>query len=444
MINNRRVFTGAGLTILLVISLWASAHTPSAAANEVLTWNETAFKAVAANGQNGVQITRTLAMVQGAVHDALNAITRRYAAYYFEGPGEASASPDAAVAAAAHTVLVGVIPSFGTPAQKIAALALVEDAYMASLSRGGDGAARTQGVAVGRAAGAAMLALRQDDGATKDAPYTPGTGPGKWRPHPNPDPPNPPITTQELARGYTSSILPGWGNVTPFTLLSASQFWLPGPPALTSEAYARDYNEVKRVGGQQSEARTAEQTEIARFWFEGPPAWGRIARVVAAERGFDAWDSARLLGLMSLAMADGYIAGFKIRYVYDLWRPVTAIREGDADGNDATAGDPRWNSLQNTPSVSDYPSTMSLIGGAAVPTLAGVLGTDQVSFSVMSGPPFADIKRSFTSFSQAARESADSRIYAGIHFRTACEDGLVLGRKIGERAVALYLQPVKK
>jgi PAP2 superfamily len=142
---------------------------------------------------------------------------------------------------------------------------------------------------------------------------------------------------------------------------------------------------------------------------------------------------------MSLAMADGYIAGFKIRYVYDFWRPVTAIREGDTDGNDATVGEPSWNSLQNTPSVSDYPSTMSLISGAAAATLAGALGTDQVAFSVTSGPPFADITRSFTSFSQAARESADSRVYAGIHFRTACEDGLVLGRKIGQRTVALYL-----
>ena len=431
------------LTGLLVVGLLVTAHTPSATANEVLTWNETALKAIAAGGQTSVQISRTLAMVQGAVHDALNANTRRYAAYYFEGPGDAGASPDAAVAAAAHTVLVGVIPSFGTPAQKVAALALAEDAYMASLSHGGDGVAKTRGVAVGRAAGAAMLALRQDDGATKDAPYTPGTGPGKWRPHPNPDPPNPPIANKELAPVYAPANLPGWGNVTPFTLLSAAQFWLPGPPALASEAYARDYNELKRLGGQKSEARTAEQTEIARFWFEGPPAWSRIARVVAQGRGLDAWDSARLMALMNLAMADSYIAGFKIRYVYDSWRPVTAIREGDTDGNDATAGDPSWNSLQNTPNVSDYPSTQSTFSGAAAAALAGVLGTDQVSFSVTSGPPFTDITRSFTSVSQAARESADSRIYAGIHFRSACEDGLVLGRKIGERAVALYLQPAK-
>jgi hypothetical protein len=444
MINRRWIPGSTVLTAILIGCLMLAAHIPPVAANEVLTWNETAVKAAVANGQNTVQITRTLAMVQGAVHDALNAINRRYAAYYFEGPGEAGASPEAAVAAAAHTVLVGVMPSFGTAAQKVAALALVEDAYMASLSRMPEGAARIKGVAAGRAAGAAMLALRKDDGATRDAPYTPGTGPGKWRPHPNPDPPNPPIANKDLAPGYAPSILPGWGDVTPFTLLSAAQFWLPGPPPLTSEAYARDYNEVKRLGGQVSEARTAEQTEIARFWFEGPPAWYRIARTVATVRGLDVWDSARLLAQMSLAMADGFITGFKIRYVYDLWRPVTAIREGDTDGNDATAGDPTWNSLQNTPAVSDYPSTQSIFSGAAAAALEGVLGTDQVAFKVTSGPPFADITRSFTGFSQAARESADSRVYAGIHFRTACEDGLLLGRKIGARAVALYLQPVKK
>jgi hypothetical protein len=443
MLNSHRILGSAVLSGLLIVSLMTTAFIAPAVANEVLTWNETALKVSKADGQNNMQVTRTLAMVQGAVHDALNAINRRYAAYYFEGPGETGASPDAAVAAAAHTVLVGVVSSFGTPAQKMAALAMAEDAYMASLSRVSNDAAKTQGVAVGRAAGAAMLALRKDDGATKDTPYTPGTGLGKWRPHPNPDPPNPPIADAERARGYAPSSVPGWGNVTPFTLLSASQFWLPGPPALTSETYAKDYNEVKSLGGQVSTARTPEQTEIARFWFQGPSSMYQIARTVAAQRNLDAWDSARLLGLTSMVMADDYIAGFKIRYVYDFWRPVTAIREGDTDGNDATAGDPSWNSLQNTPAVSDYPSTQSTFSGAVAEVLAGVLGTDQVSFSLTSGPPFPDIKRSFTSFSQVAQESADSRVYADIHFRTACKDGLTLGRKIGQRALALYLQPAR-
>jgi hypothetical protein len=165
---------------------------------------------------------------------------------------------------------------------------------------------------------------------------------------------------------------------------------------------------------------------------------------VVTSRNLDARDSARVLALMNLAMADGYIAGFKIRYVYDLWRPITAIREGDNDGNDATVGDPTWDSHQNTPPVSDYPSTQSIFSGAASVVLASVLGGDQANFSVTSGKPFDGITRSYTGFSQAARESADSRVYAGIHFRSACEDGLVLGRKVGQRAVALYLQPVRK
>jgi hypothetical protein len=431
------------LTALVIGPIPTVFSTP-AAANEVLQWNETALKVIAAGGQNPVVTTRTLAMVQAAVHDALNAINRRYDAYFFESPADPGASPDAAVAAATHTVLVGVVPSFGTPVQKVAALTLLEKAYTASLARIPDGPARTRGVAVGRAAGAAMLVMRKDDGATRDAPYIPGTGPGKWRPHPNPVPPNPPIANPDLVPGYGPSTLPGWGNVAPFTLLSASQFWLPGPPALTSEAYARDYNEIKSLGGKVSTARTADQTEIARFWFEGPPAWNRIARAVAGTRALDPWDSARLLAVMDLAMADSYIAGFKIRYVYDFWRPITAIREGDTDGNDATTGDPTWDSHQNTPAVSDYPSTQSTFSGAAAAALAGAIGTDQVSFSATSGAPFGGITRSFTSFSQAARESADSRIYAGIHFRTACEDGLVLGRKIGQRTVRLYLQPVQK
>ncbi len=443
MTKGRRVLSSVVLIASLAIGAMATALAPPAGANEVAQWNETALKGIQANGQSAVVSSRTLAMVQAAVHDALNAINRRYDAYYFEGPADPAASTDAAVAAAAHTVLVGVIPTFGTPVQKVAALALAEQEYAAALARVTDGPARNRGVAVGRAAGAAMLALRKDDGANRDAPYTPGTGPGRWRPHPNPVPPNPPIANPDLARGYAPSVSPGWGNVTPFTLLSASQFWLPGPPALTSEIYARDFNEIKNVGGNVSSVRTADQTEVARFWFEGPGAWNRIARVVAANRKLDATDTARVLALMNMAMADGYIAGFKIRYVYDFWRPITAIREGDADGNDATVGDPAWDSHQNTPAVSDYPSTQSTFSAAAVAVLAGILG-DQVSFSVTSGAPFAGITRSFTSFSQAARESADSRVYAGIHFRSACEDGLSLGRKIGQRAVSLYLQPVKK
>ena len=427
------VFLGFYLSTLFVVS--------PVLGNEVLQWNETTLKAIAANGQNNVVATRTLAMVHVAIHDAVNAIGRRYDAYYFEGRGDAAISIEAAAAAAAHTVLVDVAGNYGTPAQKAETFAILDDAYTTSLARVTDELGRNKGIAIGRAAGAAILSLRADDGAFHDAPYTPSMTPGKWRPHPNPVPANPPIADPNLARGYLPSMLPGWGNVTPFTMHSASQFWLPGPPALTSEAYARDYNESKRVGGKVSTVRTDDQGQIARFWFEGPGTWNTIARTVATMRKLDALDSARTLALMNLAMADAFIAGFKIRYVYDSWRPVTAIREGNNDGNNATVGDPTWDSLQNTPPVSEYPSTQSAFSAAAAVALARVLGGDQIQFRVTSGKPFDGITRSFTSFSQAARESADSRVYAGIHFRSACEDGLVLGRKIGERVAAYYLRP---
>jgi hypothetical protein len=175
MSHTRRVIASAVLPSLLLVCLTAAAHAQAPPANAVLTWNETAVKASTAGGQNTIQLSRAIAMVQGAVHDALNAITRRYVAYYFEEPGAPGAAPEAAVAAAAHTVLVGMVPSFGTPAQKVAASALLEDAYTTALSRVAAGPAKEHGVAVGRAAGAAMLALRKDDGATRDAPYTPGT-----------------------------------------------------------------------------------------------------------------------------------------------------------------------------------------------------------------------------------------------------------------------------
>src|SRR5262245_2366074 len=206
------------LALIVLGCLAVAGFAAPTAANEVVKWNEIALKVIADGGQNPVVMTRTLAMVHAAVHDALNSINRRYDAYYFEGPGSPGASPDAAIATAAHTVLIGIAPVYGSQAQKVAALSTAEQEYAAALARVPDAAARTQGVAVGRAAGAAMLALRKDDGATRDAPYTAGTGPGKWRPHPNTNPANPPIKDPVMAAGYTPSVLPGWGNVTPFTL----------------------------------------------------------------------------------------------------------------------------------------------------------------------------------------------------------------------------------
>jgi hypothetical protein len=228
-------------------------------------------------------------------------------------------------------------------------------------------------------------------------------------------------------------------------MAAAWQFRLPGPPALASPEYARDYEEVKQVGGKNSTTRTADQLEIARYWYESSPeGWSRIARVVAAQRGLDPWANARLLALVNAVIADGYIAGADTRYLYNFWRPVTAIRAGDTDGNDNTAADVAWESFFNTPPLPDYPSTHSVAGGAAAAVLARFFGSDKVDFTMTSGRPFPGITRSFSSFSQAAQENADSRVYAGIHFRSACQDGIKLGERIGRRAFARDLLPYKE
>jgi len=313
---------------------------PPTFANEALKWNELTVKAVTMGGQNPVQLTRTVAMVQAAVHDALNAIKPRYSAYYFEAPAAPGASAEAAIATASHTVLAGVIPSFGNPQQRSEALAALADGYRASLAAIQDGGDKDRGIALGKAAGEAIVALRAEDGATRPAPYTPASGPGRWRPHPNPDPPNPPIKDAKAAPGFAASILPGSGNVTPFTLLSSSQYWLPGPPALTSDAYVRDFEEVKAVGGQASKVRTPEQAEIARFWFEGPGTWYRVARAAAQERKLDATESARALAAVSLAMADSYIAGFKIGSVRPQCCGTLLTGDSEQQGCHESAGFP--------------------------------------------------------------------------------------------------------
>lgn len=441
MRHSSQSLTKVVVSVLGLLALVGFGTPREAAADEVFDWNVTGFDATVAGAQNNVVISRTMAMMHLAVHDALNAIDRRYEPYLYEGKAEPSADARAAIAAAARDVLVGVIPGWGNPEQRAKALTLVDSAHTAALAKVPDGPPKNKGLAIGKSVAAAILAARKADGSTAPSQYTPETAPGKWRPHPNPVPPNPPIADAALAVGNWPAMLPQWGQITPFTMVAPWQSRLPGPPALASADYARDYDEVKRLGGKNSSARTAEQSEIARYWYEGSAqGWSRIARLVAAQRRLDRWENARLLALVNAAIADSFIAGFDTRYVYNLWRPVTAIRAADTDGNDATAADPSWEAFLNTPPIPEYPSTHSIAGGGASAVLARFFGGDQIAFSMASGPPFAGITRSFKSFSQAAQENADSRVYAGIHFRSACRDGIKLGEQIGRRAIAQYLQ----
>jgi hypothetical protein len=423
-----------------VLGNWSSAQ-----ADEVLDWNIAGLEIAMAGGQNAIHHSRTLAMMHLAVHDALNAIDRRYEPYLHEGRAEPDAAVAAAIAAAARDVLAGVIPSWGNAEQRAKALTTLETTYAAALAKVADGPGKRHGITVGQAAALAMLTARKNDQATSTVAYTPGNAPGQWRPTPNPVPANPPIANPAAAVGNQPAGLPQWANVTPFMMAAPWQFRLPGPPKLAGEQYARDYSEVRRLGGRTSTDRTAVQIEIAKFWYESSPVgWSRVARAVATQRGLDRWENARLLSLVNAVIADGYIAGADTRYLHNFWRPVTAIRAGDTDGNNATAPDPAWDSFMNTPPLPDYPSTHSVAGGAASAVLARFFGTDQMSFSMASGLPFAGITRSFASFSAASQENADSRIYAGIHFRTACQDGIKQGEQIGRRAFAQYLQAYRK
>jgi hypothetical protein len=453
----QRTFIGVALAALAASALIAGAAPAGSTEAEdqpfgprgdpVVAWNANAGEAAVAAcflGGYAPQEARMYAMVQVAVHDALNGIDRRSRPYAVDLQTAPEASPEAAVAAAAREVLVPVLGSlaFFLPADCVnAGIASVEADYATALAAIPDGPAKTQGLALGQAAADAVLTLRAADGfdtPTVDPNYQEGTAPGEYRYTP----------------GTPFAFAPGLGDdLTPFVLKDSSQF-RPGPPyQLGSQKYAADVNEVQRLGGDDvttSSARTDEQTEIALFWLESSPlAWNRIARTVSTAQGLDAWHNARLFGLLNLALTDGYIGTWDTKYHYRFWRPVTAIRLADIDGNPATTADPTWTPLVETPPIPDYDSGHAVEGGAAAQVLARFFGTDTISFSNCShtlpaGQTCADptpTLRHFTRFSQAADENGESRIYIGFHFRDAVEIGTRHGEKIADRTVNLYLRP---
>jgi hypothetical protein len=416
-----------------------------AQADAVTAWNARAARAalaacLAPTG-NGLAEARMYAMVHVAMHDALNAIDRRSRPYAYDAEVHSPASTRAAVAAAARDVLVSVIGELQeSPDCKAAGIASVEADYAAALAAIPAGAVKRRGVRVGQAAAAAIVALRASDGSNQplqDFAYPQGTKPGEWR------------FTPDVPFAFA----PLWGTVDPFVLADSSQF-RPGPPdKVTSRRYAADFNEIKALGGDDittPSARTADQTELGLFWIESSPlAWNRIARNVSARKGLDLWENARLFGLLNLALADGYIGSWEAKYHYNYWRPVTAIRTADMDGNRDTVGDPLWTPLQLTYPIPDYPSGHATQGGAAAEVLKRFFGTDRVrfsncSFTLAAGQNCNDahpVIRSYTSFSEAADENALSRIVIGIHFRRAVEVGTEHGRHIARRAVTHFLRP---
>lgn len=390
-------------------------------ADTVTDWNSVALQAIRTDKTSPPKASRALAILHASIYDSVNGIRRTHAPYLVSGHVPASASVEAASAAAAHQVLASLFPAQRTN---------FDAAYATSLAGIRNLPQKRMGIAWGRLVANRILAARARDGSTNVVAAPPYVAVGDWVP-------TPPV--------FAAFLLPQWGQVKPFAMSSSAQFRSAGPPALVSSAWAAAYNEVKALGAATNSTRTADQTEIAFFWADGagtetPPGhWNHIAQEVAAARGNTLEQNARLFALLNLAMADAGICAWDAKFTYHNWRPVTAIRAGDTDGNADTEPDVTWSSLIVTPPFPDYCSGHSTFSAAAATVLAQFYGTDDISFT--TGSDFLPgVFRSFSKFSAAAQEAADSRVYGGIHYRFASQDGLVGGLAIGEWTFTHCLQ----
>jgi hypothetical protein len=405
------------LIVLIGVLTFSSGRPIVAAASAVTSWNEVANAAVAI-GRPGPPGVLDLALIQAAVHDAIQALEGRYEPYFGSVPN-AAGSPSAAAAAAAYTVLAEFYP-----AQRPGPTGL-DQTYLTYITA--NGLAGDPGLAVGESVGDQLAALRRPT-LTMPANLG-GTGIGEWRPTP---PANMPGQFEFL------------GQTEPFTLLRASQFRPQGPPPISSMQYVRDYDEVKELGSATSTARTFAQTDLAHFWSENFFAqWNRAIRAIVIARVHDIGDAARLLALTNITAADAVISGFESKYHFNFWRPIAAIREGDHDENPRTDGDASWTSLTSNPPYPDYPSGANNVTGSITKMLELFFGTDQMAFSVTSNAALAVQKtRNFTRFSQAAQEVVDARVLLGIHFRFADEVARTQGSRVAHWVFQKSLRPV--
>lgn len=383
----------------------------------VREWNQhaVALTLLPASNLAPVQQTRAMAIVQVAVHDAVNGITGKYATFLPAEPAPANASPEAAAIAAAHHALRNL---FG-PGN-------LDTLYAASLAA--HGLTGDAGIDYGRNAAAAILALRaNDNSAQAQFNYTaPGAGmPGVWVP----------LTS-------APALLPGWGEVTPFVLHNVSQFGVPPPPALDSERYAQDYNEIKEIGALNSPTRTATQTQIATFWLGSPVAiWNQPLTQLLAARDFDLSATARAFALVYLAATDSGIVCWAVKYQHNFWRPQPAIRRGDEDGNALTAPDPTWTPLFATPRHPEYASGHST-NSSAIATIMQLIFGDDPGAPITS--TITGITRQWDTFSEGIDEVIDARVYSGIHFRNSDEVGARQGGQIGQFVFTHALRPCPK
>ena len=387
-----------------------------AAADVVTDWDVKACGILAEAKLPPPPANRALAMAQVAVYEAVNAITGKYPASALAVTPAPGASVEAAVAAANRAMLAKLVPS---------QQAAVEEAYAAALAKIADGPAKTDGIAVGERAAAAVMANRADDVLPMGDSYRPRTTPGVYVPTVTP-------------------AVPRWSECKPWLMSRSDQFRPGPPPKLTSKVWARDYAEIKAVGAKNSATRTPEQTEIARFWeTTGPSIYHGVIRSVAEAPGRDVTQNARLYAAIGRAAADAVIAVFEAKYHYEFWRPVTAIRNGDRDGNQATDRDSTWTPFIDTPMHPEYPCAHCIISATVGTILKAEIGSGPTPTLTTSSPTANGATRSWTSVDDFMQEVANARIYDGVHYRNSTEVGTAMGKQIGALAVSKLLTAPK-
>ncbi len=417
--NRKRIFAPlCGLMLSLLIG------SSAASADVVLDWNTIGVDTAVANHANPYAQARYAAIVQLAVFEAVNSITHHYQPYLGTITAPPGASAEAAAIEAAYQVLSAYFP---------ASQQTLYGDWITSMGAIPNGQAKTDGIATGDAAAAAMIALRQNDGSSPPQFAIPGPPvPGQWQA----------TASCPIMNGIAVGVGFQWPNVTPFGIASASDFLLAPPPALPSNRYAKTYNEVMTVGSIDSTERPPDRANVALFYAASSPVqvFNQAAQQVAVELGRSLSENARALALINMAMSDSLVAAFLNKYHYNFWRPETAIHGGDTDGNPKTAGDPNWAPFIVTPCFPSYPSNHGSAGNAAAAVMRLLYGEAGHSIT-LTNPALPDIVLQYNSFKQITDDISDARVYGGIHFRTDQEAGERLGRALGGAVYRKNLRP---
>jgi hypothetical protein len=411
----------AAVAVLSTMLLAAPAR-----ADTVTQWNQLATNALVGDGQGSSAVVH-LAMVHAAMYDAVNAIDQRYEPYLVEPPAHPWYSQDAAAATAAYRVLVNSQPPVVQPIHQADLVASAKSLYDASLGAIPPGAAKDGGIATGNAAADAMIASGLNDGRFGPFRFSVGTLPGQWRP---------------VLPLFVNDPFAWVKDVKPFLIHSSSQFGGPPPYPLTSVRYAKEFDEVKSLGAINSTTRTPDETDAGRFWgaTNAVATWSSLYRDIAQRYGRSLADNARMFAMLYLAGGDAAITVWQDKAKYSFWRPITAIRQADTDGNPRTVADPNWLPLVNTPPYPEMPSGLSSLSGASARTLRHFFGTDHLAFGTTNA---IGITRNYTSFSQAEQEVINARVWSGIHFRHADRVGAAIGERIARWQQQRSLQPAE-